>query len=113
MMKILVALAVVAAIIAGVFMHYRSKKVPPPDSAPVVVEREKMEVLGNSVEGRPIVAYTYPARSATSSKKMLFVGGMHGGYEWNSVLLAYGVADYLKADPDAYPDNIEVSIIPN
>jgi murein tripeptide amidase MpaA len=43
----------------------------------------------------------------------LFVGGIHGGYEWNSILLAYEMADYLKGNPSVIPANLTVHIIPN
>jgi len=38
---------------------------------------------------------------------------MHGGYEWNSVLLAYQFMDYLAANPQVIPQNITVAVIPN
>jgi len=47
-------------------------------------------VLGTSLQGRAIDSYTY----GTGDTHLAFVGGMHGGYEWNSVLLAsiYGLS---------------------
>lgn len=66
------------------------------------------EIIGTSVEGRPLTAYTY----GTGKKKLLFVGGVHGGYEWNSVFLAYKMMDYLTANPDAIPANLSVTIVP-
>ncbi|MDP6585347.1 MAG: hypothetical protein QF535_11860, partial [Anaerolineales bacterium] len=55
-------------------------------------------VIGKSVEGRLIEAHTFsPAEayaSAGRSVHLLFVGGIHGGYEWNSVLLSYKFIDY-------------------
>jgi len=69
----------------------------------------KYEIIGKSVEGRNIEAYTY----GSGETRLIFVGGMHGGYEWNSVLLAYEFFDYLKTNPKIIPDNISVSIIPS
>lgn len=66
-------------------------------------------VIGHSVHGRPIEAYTY----GSGPKHLLFVGGMHGGYEWNSVLLAYEVMDHLTADPTRIPDELTITIIPD
>jgi hypothetical protein len=43
---------------------------------------------------------------------LLFVGGIHGGYEWNTVLLANQLIDYLKTNPDSIPKNIKVTVIP-
>jgi hypothetical protein len=65
-------------------------------------------VIGKSVEGRDIKAYTY----GTGKTKLLFVGGIHGGYEWNTVLLAYQLSDYLKANPKVVPANVQVTVIP-
>lgn len=65
-------------------------------------------VLGTSVEKRDITAYHY----GTGAKELLFVGGIHGGYEWNTVLLAYELMDYLTANPTIIPQNIKVTVIP-
>ena len=65
-------------------------------------------VIGKTVEGRDIKAYTY----GTGATKLLFVGGIHGGYEWNTVLLAYQLSDYFKANPKAVPSNVQVTVIP-
>lgn len=64
-------------------------RVTPPPASPSNLPRS--EVVGSSVQGRPIYAYNY----GTGSSTLLLVGGMHGGYEWNSVLLAYQAMDYL------------------
>lgn len=64
--------------------------------------------IGTSVEGREILAYTY----GTGSTTLLFVGGIHGGYEWNSILLSYELIDYFEENPESIPDNVTVAIIP-
>jgi len=69
---------------------------------------EKSVIIGKSVNGKDITAYNY----GTGDTEILFVGGIHGGYEWNTVLLAYEAMDYLEANPDVIPDNIKVTIIP-
>lgn len=66
-------------------------------------------IIGSSVEGRSIEAYTL----GTGATDLLFVGGVHGGYEWNSILLAYEMIDYLQSSPDTIPENVTVHIIPN
>ncbi len=87
---------------------------------PVVVEQEPEVVIdtspvpvrtriGTSVEGRVIEAVTF----GSGPTKLLFVGGVHGGYEWNSVLLAYGFIDYFTANIEAVPSDLTVSIIPS
>lgn len=87
------------------------------ESVPVVIEEteaieapaSKQRVIGVSVEGRDIESYTF----GSGENNLLFVGGIHGGYEWNSVLLAYEFIDRFTNRPALIPDNITVHIIPN
>jgi hypothetical protein len=65
-------------------------------------------IIGKSVAGRDIDAYHY----GTGSTELLFVGGIHGGYEWNTALVAYQLMDYLAANPTAIPANVTVTVIP-
>lgn len=65
-------------------------------------------IIGTSVEGRSIESYTY----GTASTTLLFVGGIHGGYEWNSVLLAYEVIKKIESGELIIPENLQVKIIP-
>lgn len=65
-------------------------------------------VLGKSVEGRNVTAFHY----GTGDKEVLFVGGIHGGYEWNTALVAYELMDYLQANPMTIPANVRVTVIP-
>ena len=44
------------------------------------VATSSVTVIGHSVEGRDIVSYTF----GTGDTHLLFVGGIHGGYEANS-----------------------------
>ncbi|MFA6519619.1 MAG: M14 family metallopeptidase [Candidatus Paceibacterota bacterium] len=74
-----------------------------PDTSPRHV------VIGKSVEGRAIDSYTY----GTGTTRLGFVGGMHGGYEWNSVLLAYDLMNYLTAHPESIPANLSITVIPD
>lgn len=95
------------------------KKAIPPDTAQITPTEQptpqpipnpvRHEIIGKSVEGRNIDAYIY----GTGATHLLFVGGIHGGYEWNSVLLAYQFMDYVKESPDIIPKNITVAIIPS
>ena len=65
-------------------------------------------VIGTSVQGRTITAYHF----GTGDTELLFIGGIHGGYEWNTSLVAYEAMDYLKANPDVIPSNLKVTVIP-
>ncbi len=83
-------------------------------SVPVVVPvptstGAERKVIGQSVEGCPIEAYTY----GTGKKHLLFIGGMHGGYEWNSVLLSYTFKNYLDSNPDVISKDLTVTVIPS
>ena len=66
-------------------------------------------VIGKSVEARKINAYTYGG----GKTHLLFVGGIHGGYEWNSVVLAYKFIDYIETNPEIVPKNLTVTIVPS
>lgn len=82
--------------------------VTPPAEQPAEVVNEKETVVGSSVDGRDITAYHY----GNGSTELLFIGGIHGGYEWNTVLVAYELMDYLDANPDVIPENVKVTVIP-
>jgi murein tripeptide amidase MpaA len=69
---------------------------------------ETQTVIGASVEERDIIAYHY----GEGDTELLFVGGIHGGYEWNTVLVAYELMDYLEENPEAVPENVKVTVIP-
>lgn len=73
-----------------------------------IVATSSIEVIGTSVEGREIVSETF----GNGETDLLFVGGIHGGYEWNSILLAYEMVDYFHSNEDMIPANVTVHIIP-
>jgi len=109
-----IGVIVLAAILvaAGIFLLFGREE---PEAVP---ERNLEEgeiavpiraVIGKSVEGRDIESYTY----GEGDIHLLFVGGIHGGYEWNSVLLAYEFVDYLDAHPELVPGGVAVTIVPS
>jgi len=65
-------------------------------------------VIGTSVEGRDIQAYHF----GSGETELLFVAGIHGGYQWNTSLLAYELIDYFEDNDETIPDGVAVSIIP-
>ncbi len=104
-----IALAIgvlLVGVIAFIIFHK-----PAPEPVPVVEEPlyPTTQTIGTSVEGRAITAYSY----GNGPHKLVFVGGIHGGYEWNSVYLAYDLMDYLKANPIAVPNTETITVIPN
>lgn len=115
--KIIIALVSLLLVGTLFVVFSKIKTEPVTEPAPIIPEPEVIieappslpSVIGNSVEGRAIEAYTI----GTGTTNLLFVGGIHGGYEWNSILLAYEMADYLKSNPSVIPANLTVRIIPN
>lgn len=119
----------VVIIIIGFGFYYFTKdssNKAPTQNQPVVTEDTKTDtvdadkaamdaqknapevVIGESVDGNEIKAY----RFGTGATELLFVAGAHGGYEWNTVLLAQEMMDYLKKNPTFVPENIKLTIIP-
>lgn len=85
--------------------------VPAPIVEEPIVEPElsiTSKVIGTSVEEREITVHSL----GNGDTHLLFVGGMHGGYEWNSVLLAYEMIDHLTNNPELIPDTLTIDIIP-
>jgi hypothetical protein len=115
--RVIAAFLVVAVLGVGaiVFAVWRSgglkpAPVSPPAEEPAAANLSpKKSVIGKSVQGRNIEAYTY----GTGKTHLLFVGGIHGGYEWNSVLLAYTFIDYFTANPKLIPATLSVTIVPS
>lgn len=65
--------------------------------------------IGTSHQGRDIVSYQFK----NGPNAVLFVGGMHGGYEWNSIVLAYEIIDYFMTNPAEIPDSVSLIVIPS
>lgn len=127
-MKLFTIIAVVALILGGgiylYFAYFNKTEVPievidvapeyvvdevipePIEEVEVITETET--VLGTSINGNPITAYHY----GNGSQEILFVGGIHGGYSWNTVLVAYELMDYLEQNIDTIPENVQVTVIP-
>lgn len=98
-------------LVVGVFVvtNLLNKSKVIPIQSVDVSKGQKYKIIGTSVQGRKIESYTF----GNGKTSLLFVGGMHGGYEWNSVLLAYQFIDYLNGNPNIIPDGLTVSIIPS
>lgn len=123
-MKIIISILIVIIVLGtGVyFFSQRSQSpvdipkeeptdtLPPKDDtqATTTASDESKTVIGTSVEGREIIAYHY----GKGDTELLFVGGVHGGYSWNTVLVAYELMDYLEGNLGAIPDNVKVTVIP-
>lgn len=66
-------------------------------------------IIGFSVAGRPIEAYTF----GTGERQYLIVAGIHGGYEGNTIALANELITYLIDNPDVIPSDATLYIIRN
>jgi hypothetical protein len=64
-------------------------------------------VIGYSVQGRPIEVY----RFGKGSDKYLVIGGIHGGYEINTIYLTEQLIKYFSKKPDAVPTNTTLFIL--
>lgn len=109
--RILLGVGIAAAFVGAMypFLFSRPEEVQLPPVQPVAEKATPIRrIIGKSVEGRAIEAITYGSGANT----LLLVGGVHGGYEWNSVLLAYQMMDYLERYPEVIPHDLSVSIIP-
>jgi Zinc carboxypeptidase len=106
----ILAVLILVVIIIAIFWYKSSREVVPVIPAPVeVATGPNHTVIGKSVQGRNIDSYTY----GDGDKHILLVGGIHGGYEWNTVLLAYSMMDYFDGTPDFIPAGLSVTIIPS
>ena len=103
--KIIIAAIILVAIIISVVYFW-----PKPKVEPVIIAKDpKITVIGKTVQNRAIESYDF----GQGPQNLIFVGGIHGGYEWNSVVLAYQFIDYLKANPQVVPANLTISVIPS
>lgn len=95
-------------LLTGVYLWWPEEEMVPPSvvEEPTAIVSE--QIVGHSVENRPIVAYTY----GSGPTDLLFVGGIHGGYEWNSSILAYEMMAHIEADPSVVPEDLTVTIVP-
>ncbi len=123
MKKLIIGLIIIAIIGFGIYLLTKNTSspgdvisdegTPPPpaeDTATTTPEATNpgQSVIGKSVEERDITAYHF----GSGSKELVLVGGIHGGYAWNTSLLAYELADYLQANPTVVPANLKVTVIP-
>lgn len=108
--QIIAAIFIVVAIGVGLFITAAWRHEPESkEQNDIGILVPEYRVIGSSVEGRKIEAYTY----GNGEAHLVFVGGIHGGYEWNSALLAYKFMDYLNANQQSIPESLTVTVIPS
>lgn len=65
--------------------------------------------IGFSALGHPIVAH----RFGFGRSVVVIVGGMHGGYEWNTIELSYRLIDHFSENVDQIPSTVTLYVIPS
>jgi hypothetical protein len=106
---LVVTIGVVGWLLSQNFFSAPDEPVLVPEPTPEITESSVSQaVIGQSVEGRPIEVYEI----GTGPVDVLLVGGIHGGYEWNSTLLAWEMIDHYATDPTMVPENVTLHIIP-
>ena len=66
-------------------------------------------LLGLSSQGWPIESY----QIGQGPLRLAFIGGIHGGYEWNTILLAYHAISFFASHPEQVPVSISLYIVPS
>jgi predicted deacylase len=64
--------------------------------------------IGTSHSGLPLVLYAVGG----GPRRVLVLGGQHGGPEANTVELAGGLLEYFAENPDQLPPNVELDVLP-
>ena len=75
----------------------------------VLPNEQKSEIIGYSVEGRPLEVYTF----GNGEQERMIVAGIHGGDEWNTITLANQMITDLNQNPNLIPENVTLYILPN
>ncbi len=65
-------------------------------------------VIGNSTQGRPVMA----VRIGTGPRKLVIVGDTHGGPEVNTYRLVSQLVDYFRIHPEEVPSELSFYLIP-
>lgn len=110
--KTIIIIIIVAIVVLAGIVFLKTNTKPVPEPVPEIIEKPVLKTktdIGVSVEGRTIEAYSY----GDGDTHLLFVGGIHGGYEWNSTLLAYQFIDYFDENLNNIPGNLTIHIIPS
>lgn len=68
---------------------------------------QESRIIGTSVEGRSIIA----KRIGRGADAVVLIGGIHGGYEWNTVILSKMVYHHFLEKPELIPEALSLYII--
>ncbi|MCJ7715489.1 MAG: M14 family metallopeptidase [Anaerolineales bacterium] len=70
----------------------------PPSLTPTLPQPQ---IIGTSAAGRPLEVFQF----GNGPTQKMIVAGIHGGYEWNTIVLADELIDYLKSHPEIIPSD--------
>ncbi|MFA7252642.1 MAG: M14 family metallopeptidase [Candidatus Paceibacterota bacterium] len=104
-----ILIVIILGLLTAIFFYFSTKTKPVPETPAAVETAFTAFSIGTSVQGRNIEAITF----GQGEKHLIFIGGIHGGYEWNSVSLAKQFISYLKANPSLIPTNLKITVIPS
>ncbi len=77
-------------------------------AAPPAGAEPQASTVGTSQDGTPLVLYAL----GRGPRRVLVLGGQHGGPEANTVQLVNGLLDYFDANPSELPPGIELDGLP-
>ncbi len=69
--------------------------------------QQSVKVLGKSLQNRPLNLHAF----GSGPTKRLMIGGIHGGYEFNTVRLMSRTVEFLAANPAEVPPEVTLFII--
>jgi len=81
---------------------------PTPLPIPQITARAPHDLVGKSVDGQEITAWQF----GDGATHIVLIGGIHGGYEFNTVLLSQMLITYFDQNPADVLPGISLSIIP-
>lgn len=90
--------------------HPTATATPTRTATPSVTPQAYFEgpiVIGTSVSGRPLEVY----RFGTGPSKRMIIAGIHGGWEWNTILLADQLITILTGRPDLVPEGVTLYLL--
>lgn len=115
--RVWIFFVLLVVLLGGVVSFFVRAPTPTPPPAQEIIQAPTQPVravIGKSVEGRVIEAYTFGVfEKPTTKRHIVFVGGVHGGYEWNSVVLAYRAIEYFTKMKNRIPRGVVVTVIPS
>jgi predicted deacylase len=76
----------------------------PPSSTPAIPQPQ---VIGHSVAGRPLEVYQF----GYGPVEKMIVAGIHGGYEYNTIILADELISYLESHQEIIPPDHTLFIL--